>query len=122
MFTNAGAPIVYGADSQTDFSAHRRISLTKEAGRVLAGVSGSHLIGTFLGEETHTQLANEVGSHTHDGASGQNFVMTSGGGVVGIPAGSGNQVSAITGDVTGAHAQPFNIMQPTVFMNVFMKL
>lgn len=37
MYTSAGVPIAYGADSFTDFSAYRQIALTRNLGRVMIG-------------------------------------------------------------------------------------
>jgi hypothetical protein len=125
MFTSAGAPVAYGADPASDFIAHRRLSLTLEAGRVMAGVSGSHLIGTTVGSETHTMIEQELAQHTHDGPAGtHNFLDTDPAGTFQVFAGTGVGISPITGGVTtpGGTATPFSIMQPTVFMNVFIKL
>ena len=47
MLTSGGAPVAYGASSVADFGSDNQLTLTLQAGRVIAGVSGSHAIGTI---------------------------------------------------------------------------
>lgn len=116
-------PIIpYGASAIADFIANRQISLTAEAGRVMAGVSASHLIGTIAGSETHTMSIAEMPAHNHPGSN------------VGSVDGAGGSANAVRQAATGAVSNvsvnvasqgggaAFNIMQPTVFMNFFIKL
>jgi hypothetical protein len=118
MFTSAGSPIAYGASPISDFMANNQLSLTLAMGRVFAGISGSHAIGTSLGTETHTILAGELPPHTHTipGSAGANFA---GGGSTSYQnfVGSTTTTSAGPGSST-----PISILQPTVYMNVFLKL
>lgn len=112
--TNTPA-IPYGASAISDFIANRQISLTAEAGRVMAGVSGSHTIGTIGGSDTHTLTINEMPAHHHDITVGQ-FASTN-------TVGNNGQAStgtAQTGSTGGGVA--FDVRQPTVYMNVFIKL
>lgn len=117
MFTAGAVPTAYGASAVADFTANRQISLTLEAGRVMAGVSGSHLIGTTVGAETHTLVKSELPdpltttANNQNAASGANFaaIASSGAPGTGVVANSGGN-------------QPHSIMQPTVYMNVFIKL
>ncbi len=92
-----------------------------------AGLGGNviiaaHALGSFLGEETHLQTAAEVGPHTHPA----NLWVNGGSAHPHIPV----AVSPVNGDPDGsvidvlanANGARFNVMQPTVFMNVFIKL
>lgn len=78
--------------------------------------------GTIEGEYEHFQLVNELASHTHLGPSGQNFVVT-GSGIASPGTGTVFASNTNTGGVTGVSSQSgFNITQPGVFYNIFMKL
>lgn len=201
MYTAAGASVAYGASATADFVANRRLSLTRNLGRVMAGalptavsqaftnvanvmtvastasfytgvpvrvtggalptplVAGTtyyaiqlsattmslattpenaiagtaivlttnasgtvivpaHGLGTFNGEETHTQTLDELVSHQHEYYGNiQNYCAAGGSSTydtTGLPLGSTTQA-------TGG-GEAFNVMQPTVFMNVFVKL
>lgn len=119
---NGIIPVPYGLDATTDFEAGRRLSLTLQAGRVIAGISGGHAIGTTIGAETHAQIAAEVGPHVHPPLVGTGFVTLNGGGTDGlVPLGGALAGPATTGLNAPAGA-PFNIMQPTVYNNIFIKL
>jgi len=68
MFTSAGAPVAYGASSVADFAANNRLSLTRAAGRVMAGVgTGSGLTARTIGQITGAQTISVAAmpSHTH---------------------------------------------------------
>lgn len=117
MFTSGGAPIGYSPDPTTDFTLNRQISLTKEAGRVLAGVDGTHLIGTIGGANTHTLIRAEL----PDPVTATATTITA-------PVGAANTVIANNGpggagiiNNIGGN-QPFDVRQLTVYMNIFMKL
>ncbi len=74
--------------------------------------------GTF-GEAEHTQLLSELVSHTHTAAlyslgAGSNAKFSN------FDTG-GAQSNTGTTDATGG-GSPFNIVQPSIYMNVFMKL
>lgn len=118
-----------GASSVADFAANKPITLPRTAGRVFAGRNPptapndptltSHLRGDFVGEETHTQTAAEVGPHTH---SIHYFSPgTAPGGQTGFMNDQVDAVSKAT-DTGTAGGTPFNVMQPTVFMTAIMKL
>jgi len=102
----AGTPITFGIGAGT--------------GNVIIA---AHALGSFLGEEKHTLLNTELPAGPFavqlDTTA---FTLTPGGTPVdGVgPAGSGNQSSSNLRVTGGGNA--FNIMQPTVFMNVFIKL
>lgn len=77
-------------------------------------------LGEFGGEVTHTQSIAELPSHTHGGLSGNSFFMQGAGGLS-LPVAGANAATAGTTAATGS-GTPFNIMQPYVGMNVFIKL
>jgi len=76
-------------------------------------------LGLAKGEETHLQTAAEVGVHTHTPGSGTVFV-NGGAGAFQIGAGAGVDTSATTGNNAGG--TPFNVVQPTTYANMYMKL
>lgn len=83
------------------------------------------LAGQF-GEPRHTQLATEVGTHTHNG-EGDTFrylenKVASGSFNIQVLAGNDNDLFNTTGNNTGTSGQPFNIVQPSIYVNVFLKL
>ncbi len=122
MYDSAGAPVAYGATPVADFTNNRQIKLNVTIGRVYAGVSPSHALGTFTGAETYLLLPTDVSNHTHTNANGA-FVSNSGGGN-NLPTNPGNwSASAQTGDVARSVAQTaFSLMQPTTYMNIYIKL
>jgi hypothetical protein len=125
MFTSGGAPVAYGASAIFDFTAHNQISLTKNLGRVMAGAGGSNGIGTTFGVSTYQLLTTDLPNHVHiSGIPGQTFIYTGNG--TGPLMGTGPTPSSHTAD-TGVQDppspnNPISLYQPTVFMNVFMKL
>ena len=137
-----------GASADADWTAHKPIALLKVLGRALAGAgSGAgltpHALGMTLGEETHVLTAAEVQGHDHplktidagqkppwdqnpmdglnapaigskDDAGNRTFVSL----------GSNPTVFDLTGPIAvsrGASAA-HNVMQPTTFLNVMIKL
>jgi hypothetical protein len=120
IYTSAGTLSTRGATAAADWSAHKSIQLCYSIGRAI-GVAGtqvgltSRTIGDHVGEETHTQSIAEMASHNHTylhtlGGSGSNELTS----------GSRGEKSAVTGGA-GTSA-PFNVMQPTVFFNIQIKL
>jgi len=121
MFTSGSSPVAYGVTSFADFNANNQLMLTVQAGRVIAGVSGSHLIGTSGGADTHTNTIGEMANHFHTVAIS---------GVVQNYAASG---AASTYNTTGPSTTTFNtsavgggaawdVRQPTVYQNILIKL
>jgi len=118
------APVITGrgATAIADFSANKQLTLTRMLGRVL-GEAGSgaglttRTVGQYLGEETHVLTVPEMPSHAHNvgtntaGAFGNPTITA------GLTATSdAGQSSAVGGG--GAH----NNMQPTSFVNMYIKL
>jgi hypothetical protein len=117
-----------GSSAIADFTANKTLTLTRSLGRAMAAAgTGADLtaraLGEYLGEENHLLTISEMPSHNHPGS---NIPSPSGS----RTCASGSGVSAIS-DASGAHAvsvasqggsTPHNIMQPTSFMNFFIKL
>ncbi len=132
LWTNvadAYAPVTggRGATSIADFSANKPIALTLTLGRALASSgTGSGLsartLGQNTGAETHTLTINEIPAHTHNNPAAGQFVINANAGGPFTLGGSGG-LATITGAVTGQGAvTAVSLMQPTTFMNVFIKL
>lgn len=112
-----------GANAAADFAASKTIALPKSLGRALAcygAGSGltSRAMAKITGTETHALSIAELAAHTH-----QETIATSGGGpsaVSGVAAtgqAATDQFTLSTGSGT-AHPN----MQPSVFLNVMIKL
>lgn len=132
-----------GASAAADFAAHKTIALPKALGRALACYgAGSGLtsrnLAHVVGEETHTLTGAESGLVSHSHAKGTlagSFPIDTSGGSAGTAlAGplttighndttfattiTGSTATAAAADASNAH----NNMQPTVFLNVMIKL
>ena len=77
------------------------------------------LTGSYEGEYAHTQLVKELALHAHAAPASSNFDTFENGGNVYAQGTFGNIHNATAN--TGSSA-PFNVTQPSVFMNIFMKL
>lgn len=85
-------------------------------------VYNAHPTGSLTGQYAHVQLSDEVGSHTHTGT-----VALSGNGGSGTASpGASLQLTTSNTNLTinnnTPSGSPFNIVQPGVFYNIFMKL
>jgi hypothetical protein len=131
--SNALAPVSggRGASALADWNAHKTIALTKQLGRSIsvagtgAGLSFRPL-GGYLGEETHTQSQSELAQHTHGASTTSpysiwNSYMAVDGGVTYYANQQGGSSSSVTINLQGS-SSPFNVMQPTSFWNVMIKL
>jgi hypothetical protein len=113
-----------GGSAAADFAADKTITLPLALGRALAAYgTGSGLtarvLAETLGEETHTLIEAEMPAHTHV----DNVASGSGGPVAAAAstsAGAGGQNGLVT-DSTGGD-DPHENMQPTLFLNVMIKL
>jgi len=144
---DAWAPVTggRGASAEADWSANKPIALTKQLGRALA-IAGAgagltnRVLGSNAGEEKHTQLPSELAQHTH-GISDPNHGHTLGAyaytyySYATAQAGSDynfcwytSQFNSALVNSTGIAVQnqgsstPFNVVQPTSFWNIMIKL
>lgn len=111
-----------GASAVEDFVAGKTLTLPLSLGRAMAGSgAGSGLtprvLGQNTGTETHILLAEELPPHTHEYLAHNSNNVAQAGGASGFTANTNQQ----TGNGPGT-STPFSIMQPTSFMNVFIKL
>lgn len=139
--SNTDCPVLpsgHGVSAAADFAAHKTINLPLALGRALA-IAGTgtgltaRVLGNALGEEKHTIAANELPAHSHtitDPGHVHSSVVasaqqtSSGGGF--FAATGGNTSSAVTGitatNNSTAPAATSNVMQPTTFVNIMIKL
>lgn len=142
MFTNAASPTMtaYGASAIADFGAGNQISLTKQAGRLIAGVglpsSGNNTgtswtEGMTTGNELITLDNTNLPDHLHSsppvsGTAGGMFLLINGAGGGGAaPVGMGFTSSGATGTnprTGGVSVQAFNAQNPVSYQNIYMKL
>lgn len=106
-----------GASAAADFAANKTLTIPLTLGRTLAiAGSGSGLtartLGDTLGEESHVQTEAELAAHLHSGGSATT------GGIFSAVAGA--YVAANTG--TTGSSTAFNVMQPTTFLNIMVKI
>jgi hypothetical protein len=133
-----------GANAAADWAAHKKITLTRQLGRTLAiGGAGAGLtsrpLGGYLGEESHTQSVGEMAAHGHTGGVGgstaNNYVYSYGGttitydgylaiaqAFVTYPMDVTNGLSAYVTINGNGSSTPANVMQPTSFWNIMIKL
>jgi len=128
---NAQCPVVggLGGSAVADFTANKPLTLSKVLGRALAGAGlGSGLtnrpLGSFLGEENHTQTISEMPAHNHPGSTVTitQRISTGGGAIALAPTQSAPNVNLNLSVTSQGSGTPFNVMQPTTFMNVYIKL
>ena len=124
------APVTGGrsGNSLTDFNNGRVLAIPRQLGRaiVIAGTGAGGLtarvLGAFFGEEKHMQALNELADHLHNiqsrndsfAGSGHNTALE----------GAEQQSTIITEGVArgGAPQEGMNVMQPSSFWNVMLKL
>ncbi len=122
--TGRTAPGNTMAAAVTDFLANKTLTLPKALGRALASAGGGaeltpRALGEDIGVESHLMTLNELAPHTH--TFPVNFGTSNASGGSGRNAASSG--ASNTGPITGAGAQAaLNLMQPTSFMNVYIKL
>jgi hypothetical protein len=126
--TSGGAVTTRGASADADFAANKRLQLLFALGRVFAGAGGAHPIGQPLGAETYQLLETDIAGHTHTvgggGATAFRTVSVAPSTLFSAAAGPLLDGSAATTDrnqAPGANTS-FSLLQPTTYMNVFIKL
>jgi len=129
---STGAVVTRGANAAADYAANRRLVLPLIVGRVLAQAGAgaglaTHSLADTTGGETCTPTEATMASHTHQflgGQDGINRPPLSDGPVPGnnnftFSGTDSMQYIAMQPDGGG---QPFNIMQPTTYVNYMIKL
>jgi hypothetical protein len=108
-----------GVSAGADWLANKNLMLPKHAGRTV-GATGSgtgittRALGDSAGEETHTLITSEIPNHRH---STTEVFVSGGSDRSGSPGNGGNGFTGYTG---GGNAH--NNIQPTTFLNRFIKL
>lgn len=116
------------AAAYADWAANKTLTLPLTLGRAIAEAgAGAGLTARALGEstgaETRALSINDLAPHTHDNPAAGPFLLNAGVIASGFTLGGSGTNSNLTGGVTGQGAQtPVSLMQPTTFMNVFIKL
>jgi hypothetical protein len=119
-----------GASAVADFSANKPMTLTRALGRVIGGAgAGAGLtpraLGQFVGTENTILTTSNLPDHKHTASdTGGNFVIDQLPGIVTIGLGGTNSTTSDrTGGIVGPpFSQPFSNMQPSAFMNMYIKL
>lgn len=131
-----------GVSAAADWTAHKRITLPRQLGRTLAiagagaGLTGRGL-GGFVGEESHTQTVAELvfhghpvsdPTHTHgmprrltESDPFDRHFQDDGGSGYSLDAQLDYAATGIGISPSGSSV-PFNIVQPTTFWNIMIKL
>lgn len=113
-----------GATADDDWTANKPIAIPSIYDKVIGihDVNGTKRLGQHKGAETHTLTVDEMPSHSHEGST-----------ITGIYANygrSGDPSAVLTGlaGTTGLYIAPkggsqaHSIMQPTIFLNLYIKL
>lgn len=89
-----------------------------------SSITITYPLGGSFGQDEHVQLNTELAAHTHNAPPAGNFWINSGTADTGSGTSSHLDVAGTTGDITRSNAagNPFNIVQPVTYMNVFFKL
>ena len=126
IFDSAGNPSNRGVSAIADFNADKRLQLTSTLGRVLGSAgSGSGLtprvLGQTAGAETVTLVPGNLPPHLHSytnhSASSVSRSYQASSGTAGAQV-----LNTTDGSDHGLSSTPFGIMQPTLFLNCFIKL
>lgn len=122
--TSGGGATTRGAQGSaaTAFGNLCRLVLPKMLGRSLAAAGAgsgltSRALGSNVGEETHLMTIGELVAHTHTWGYGLTPIGSTGSQQADRQNVDNHNTSGSTGGGT-----PFNVMQPTTFLNPFVKL
>jgi hypothetical protein len=115
-----------GGSAAADYAANKTIALPKALGRALASFGAgsgltSRALAHVVGEESHALTAAENGAHTHGLNGGSGGVPAFTGGAFTDQGVGGSAVRLSATDSSGS-GTAHNTMQPTVFLNVMIKL
>lgn len=115
-----------GVTAVADFAANKTLTLPRSLGRALAGAGAgagltSRALGEYLGVESYALVNNDLPVHTHAAPAAGQFATGGVAGAINIAAGSNASLQNSTGNNTSSN-DPVSLMQPTSFMNVFIKL
>lgn len=96
------------------------------AGTAITGSSAgtgtvNFALGGAFGEDQHTQLEIEIATHSHAWKGGGHFLGDTSGSAINS-AGVGAGITTQTTTATDGSSAPFNIVQPSTYLNVFLKL
>lgn len=127
IFTSSGAASTRGSSAIADFNADKRLSLTRTLGRVLGATGGGVGLtfrnnGQFIGNENVTLNVGNLPPHLH------NYNSNSASGTPGYDPSIFPQnvipqtLTTTNGSEHGLNSNPFSIMQPTLFLNCYIKL
>jgi hypothetical protein len=129
---NTNCPVLpggRGANASADWAAHKTINLPINSLRVIASAAGINAVGGTAGNSSVSLGGNNDGPHTHNPAVevktnsnpnsylGNGSSAYSGGGGDNFGVGGTSFATASSGSGTS-----FNILQPTVYINYFIKL
>lgn len=90
-----------------------------------ASGNGSNIVvnfalGGYFGQPRHTQLVNEIAAHHHSPSVGAFVTNQAGSSVL---TGTGAQTTlAVNNTANTGNSNPFNVIQPSVYYNIFFKL
>lgn len=130
---NTYCPVVggIGGSAAADFTANKPLTLSLALGRALAGAgTGAGLtnrpLGSFFGEENHLLTTAELPPLSYAGSNvtihTASLAVSPGAFPVYTPQATANTSSQSLNVVTNAGNGSHNTMQPTTFMNVYIKL
>jgi len=111
-----------GASAAADFAANKSLTIPLTLGRAI-GVAGTgasltaRTLGDTVGEETHAQTVAETAAHSHTYGNTAEDIAASSGTAVNDAQNSGSFTTTSTGSSTA-----FNVVQPTTFINIMVKL
>lgn len=124
--TGRTAPGNTMAAAITDFIANKTLTLPRALGRAFAGAgTGSGLsaraVGQYTGVETYQLVANDLPPHVHPPLAPNSAFKGEQGGAGRATSGSGDVTSMATTGANTTTNQAVSLMQPTSFMNVYIK-